>query len=341
MIDHRSDRLAETHTEVVLRKRERQISVSATILAVTRQFRFGIAAPHDPKQDPVGFALCAEAAGFDTVLVGDHVGPEYAPLVTLAAIAQATTHCRIGTLVLNADVRNPVQLAWEAMTLDLISGGRFELGLGAGHTPQEYLAIGVEQDRPRLRKRRLIESLQVIRRLLDGDHVTIDGEFHTLENAHIGRSIQDPLPLLVGGNGADLLAQAGAHADIIGLQGLGKTLEDGHRHTTRWTPDWLDTQLDQIRSGAGVRFEQIELNALVQIVQITDNRQSATAAICDRIEGLSPADAEVIPYILVGTVDQIIDKLYRCRQRWGISYFAVRELEAFAPVVNTLRKRRT
>ncbi len=120
--------------------------VSATLLSVIRRFRFGIAVPHEPDQDPVAFALRAEAAGFDTVLMGDHIGPEYAPLVALGAIAQATTHCRIGTLVLNADVRNPVQLAWEAMTLDLLSGGRFELGIGAGHTPQEYSAMGMTQD---------------------------------------------------------------------------------------------------------------------------------------------------------------------------------------------------
>jgi len=307
-----------------------------TIVGMSRPFRFGLQLASDIDRDPVADALRAEAAGFDIVLVGDHIGPEYAPLVTLAAIAAATTRCRIGTLVLNADTRNPVQLAWEAMTLDLLSGGRFELGLGAGHTPQEYPAMGLVRDTAKLRKRRLAESVEIIRRLLDGENVTLDGAFRRLENAHIGHSMQERLPLLVGGNGSELLAHAGAHADIIGLQGLGRTLADGHRHDLRWSPDWLDIQLEQIRHGAGDRFDRVELNALVQRVEITDDRSTAIKALCDRIDGLDPAHAEVIPYVLMGTVEEIIDQLYQCRERWGISYFAVRDLEGFAPVIAAL-----
>jgi probable F420-dependent oxidoreductase len=306
------------------------------IVGVDRPFRFGFQLGSDLGGDPVADALRAEEAGFDIVLMGDHIGPEYAPLITLGAIAAATTRCRIGTLVLNADVRNPVQLAWEAMTLDLLSGGKFELGVGAGHTPQEYPAMGISRESAKRRKRRLGESVEILRRLLDGDHVTLDGAFRRLEGAHIGQSVQERLPLLVGGNGGELLAHAGAHADIIGLQGLGRTLEDGHRHDLRWSPDWLDTQLQQVRDGAGDRFAQVELNALVQRVEITDDRSAAIKALCDRIEGLDPAHAEVTPYLLIGTVEEIIDHLHRCRDRWGISYFAVRDLDSFVPVIAAL-----
>lgn len=145
----------------------------------------------------------------------------------------------------------------------------------------------------------------------------------------------------MGGNGAELLAHAGAHADIVGLQGLGRTLEDGHRHEVRWSPDWLDTQLDQIRSGAGDRFDQIELNALVQTVQITDDKAGVVDSICDSVEGLTPADVEAIPYVLVGTIDDIINQIHRCRERWGISYFAVRDLDTFAPVIDAVGPGRT
>lgn len=109
---------------------------------VGRRFRFGYQLGEDDDRDPVAAACAAEAAGFDVVLVSDHVGPGVSPMVTLGAIAQATAQIRLGTLVLNHDMRNPVQLAWEAVTIDRLSQGRFVLGLGAGHTPREYSATG-------------------------------------------------------------------------------------------------------------------------------------------------------------------------------------------------------
>jgi probable F420-dependent oxidoreductase len=197
---------------------------------VGAQLRFGYQLTEEDEREPVAVARRAEALGFDVVLVSDHVGPGLSPLVALGAMAQATERIRLGTLVLNNDMRNPVQLAWEAVTLDRSSEGRFELGLGAGHTPQEYAATGVRFDDPRHRKARLMESVEVIRRLLDGEIVTYHGEHVHVDEAQIDASAQQHLPILVGGNGAALLGHAGAHADIVGLQGLGRTRPDGHRH---------------------------------------------------------------------------------------------------------------
>jgi probable F420-dependent oxidoreductase len=307
---------------------------------MTHPFRFGLQVSSEYPDDPVEVARRAEDAGFDILLMGDHLGPESSPLATLAAISQATTSCRIGTLVLNADVRNPVQLAWETVTLDHLSGGRFELGLGAGHTPQEYSAMGIPFEPAKRRKRRLADTVEVVRRLVDGERIDFQGEFFHLEDAHVGRSVQDHLPLLVGGNGKALLAHAGAHADIVGLQGLGQTLEDGHRHSVRWSADWLDEQVEQIRAGAGAKFAHLELNALVQVLEVTHDQQTAIASICKRVPGLTPEDAKLIPYVLLGSVDEIVDQLELCRERWGISYFAVRDLDAFRPVMDTIRSRR-
>ena len=304
---------------------------------MTHPFRFGLQVSSEYPDDPVEVARRAEDAGFDILLMGDHLGPESSPLATLAAICRATSSCRIGTLVLNADVRNPVQLAWETVTLDHLSGGRFELGLGAGHTPQEYSAMGIPFEPSKHRKRRLADTVEVVRRLVDGERVDFQGEFFHLEDAHVGRSVQDHLPLLVGGNGKALLAHAGAHADIVGLQGLGRTLEDGHRHSVRWSADWLDEQVEQIRKGAGERSAHLELNALVQIVQVTDDRRAATVSICERVPGLTPEDANLVPYVLLGSVDEIVDQLERCRERWGFSYLAVRDLDAFRPVMDSIR----
>ena len=110
---------------------------------MARRFRFGLQLLGSDPRKLVERSLRAEALGFDVVLVSDHVGPGAAPLITLASIAQATTRIRLGTFVLNNDMRNPVQLAWDTATLDQVSNGRFELGLGAGHTPQEYEATGI------------------------------------------------------------------------------------------------------------------------------------------------------------------------------------------------------
>lgn len=302
---------------------------------MARPFRFGFQVRSEDEADPAAAARRAEELGFDTFLAADHVGTGRSPLPLLSAAAQATNTIRLGTFVLNSDMRNPVQLAWEATTIDHLSQGRFELGLGAGHTPQEYGATGIEMHAPAGRKAALMERVEIVRRLLDGDTVTYQGEHHTVVDAAIDRSHQDRLPILVGGNGAALLGHAGAHADIVGLQGLGRTLEDGHRHTVNWSPEHLDRQIDQVRDGAGDRFAEIELNALVQYVIVTDDRAGVTAERCEHF-GLDPADVDQIPYMLIGSVDEIVEKIVACRERWGISYFAVRELDDFAPVIDAV-----
>jgi probable F420-dependent oxidoreductase len=316
---------------------------------LTRPVRFGFQLSGDHAVDPVSAARRAEELGFDIVLASDHVGPGLSPMVTLAAIATATSRIRLGTFVLNNDMRNPVQLAWEASSLDLLSGGRFELGLGAGHTPHEYSATGLTMDSPAVRKERLIESVQVIRRLLDGETVDFEGDHVRVAGASVDRSVQERLPILIGGNGARLLGSTGRLADIVGLQGLGRTLEDGHRHRVKWTAAHLDHQIEQVRAGAGDRFGDLEFNALVQVFSITDDRDAAVAKFVESMaaESMAPesmaaesmagpavADAAVIPYLMIGSVDEIVDHIEACRERWGITYFVVRALDSFAPVLD-------
>ena len=299
--------------------------------------RFGYQISGGDETRAVEVAQRAEDLGFDLVVVGDHVGPGCAPLITLTAIALETESIRLGTLVLNNDMRNPVQLAWEAATLDRLSGGRFELGLGAGHTPQEYLATGVKLVSPRDRKRRLRETVEVLRPLLDGNPVTYHGDFVNVDGAQIDAAWQSHLPILVGGNGASLLEHAGAHADTIGFQGLGETRSDGHNHGVRWDTEHLNDQLAQVRRGTGRRRSQVELNALVQVATITEDASTVVKGICDRIEGLTVETATATPYLLIGTVKEIIEKVLRCENDYGITYFVVRTLDAFAPVIAALR----
>ncbi len=236
-------------------------------------------------------------------------------------------------MVLNSDMRNPVQLAWEAATLDRLSGGRVELGLGAGHTPQEYAATGIAWRPPAVRKAALREAVEVIRPLLDGETVTFEGEHLSVREAHIDGAVQDRLPILVGGNGPALLQHAGAHADIVGFQGLGRTHDDGHRHDVRWTPEHLDDQLAQVRRGAGERIDHVELNALVQFTEITDDPGPVVDAVVDRAAGLTRDDAARTPYLLIGPADDIAAKVRRLEQERGIGYLTVRTLEPFGEII--------
>jgi len=168
--------------------------------------------------------------------------------------------------------------------------------------------------------------------------VTRDGDFYQLDRVRTMRAAQERLPILIGVNGKTALAHAAKHADAIGLTMLGRTLDDGQPHAVRWEPDRLDRTVAHIRAEAGARADSIELNALVQVVAITDDRAGAAAAIADRLDGLAPGDALSTPFLAIGTHDEIADHLVECRRRWGISYFSVRAIDAFAPVIERLRR---
>jgi probable F420-dependent oxidoreductase len=279
----------------------------------------------------------AEAAGFDIVQGFDHVGSSWAPLALLIAMAEATTRIRVGSLVLNNDFHHPVHLAREIAAIDHFSGGRVELGLGAGHAFTEYAAIGLSFAAPAERKAKLAESVEILRRLLDGEEVNYAGRYYQLEGVRTMRALQDRLPILVGVNGARALTHAAQHADTIGLTMLGRTLEDGQRHEARWEPERISRTVALIRDAAAGRPEPVELNALVQATVITDDRTAAARQIAERIAGLTVADALESPFLAIGTHDEITEHLLACRERWGISYFSVRSIDAFAPVIERIR----
>jgi len=278
----------------------------------------------------------AEEAGFDVLHSWDHIVDGWSPLVPLMAVADCTTRLRVCPLVLNNDFRHPVHLAQELASMDHLSGGRVEVGLGAGHSFTEYSAIGQQFDPPAVRKDRLAESVEVIRRLLDGEVVTHHGDHYQLECVQPFHSLQEHVPLLVGVNGKRALAHASRHADIIGLTMLGRTLEDGQRHEVRWQSDRLDATISYIREQAAERWERLELNVLVQRVILTDNRREAAHQLAEQVPGLSVEDALVTPFLAIGSHDEIADHLQACRNRWGISYFSVRDIAGFEPVIRRL-----
>ncbi len=303
-----------------------------------RPFRFGFQVPECSADELRVQAQLAEAVGFDVMHTWDHVVDGWSPLTPLMAIADCTTDLRICPLVLNNDFHHPVHLAQELASVDHLSGGRLEVGIGAGHSFTEYQAIGQAFDPPAVRKSRLAESTEILRQLLDGDSVTFAGEHYNLKDVRTLRSRQDHVPLLVGVNGKRALSHSARHADIIGLTMLGRTLEDGQRHEVRWEAEKLDAAVDHIREQAEERWERLDLNVLVQSVVVTSDRRAAAEEQARRSRGgLSVEDALSTPFLALGTHDEIAEHLVACRDRWGISYFSVRDPSSFAPVIQRLR----
>lgn len=301
-----------------------------------RPFRFGFQSTTDDVAEVVRLAQAAEAAGFDIFQVGDHVGAVLSPFLTLAAAAAATSTIRIGTLVLNNDLRHPVAAAQEGVTLDHLSGGRFEFGLGAGHSFTEYAAIGMAFDAPAVRKARLAEAIEILRPLLDGQSVDYTGTHYQVAGAQLLPPVQLRLPLLVGVNGRTALTHALNHADTVALTMLGRTLEDGQHHELRWEPARLDATIEHIRAASGDRWPQLELHALVQAVVNTEDRSRVAADLSPQL-ATSASDLLATPFLCLGTQEEMARHLMTCRDRWGISYFTVRDIESFAPVIALAR----
>ncbi len=295
-----------------------------TATPATGRIRFGIqVVAADSRSSLVELARRAEGVGFDTLLVPDHVGlPD--PFVTLQAAADATTTLRVGTYVLNNDFHDPVLLARAAATLDVLSDGRFELGLGAGHAQPEYEARGVAFEPAKQRVARLAEAVPLLRRLLDGESVTFEGVYYRLRDAACApHPRQARVPIVVGGNGAAVLRLAAREADGAGLTGLGRTLADGDRHEADWSAASLERRLQMIGDAAGSRG-QPELSALVQVVAVTDNRGDAARRIAERVPGLTAEDALETPFLLLGSVPQMVHQIVAAHQRWGFGYFVTR-----------------
>jgi probable F420-dependent oxidoreductase len=276
----------------------------------------------------------AEDLGFDTVLVPDHVLDGLVPpLVALDAMATATTRLRVGTFVLNNDFRHPVLVARDAAALDLLSEGRLELGIGAGHAEPEYSALGLRFDPPIERVARLEEAVGILRRLFNGETITFEGSYYTVRDQRL--SPQRRPSLLVGGNGDRVLALAARMADIVGFTGLGRTRADGQQHDTDWSREQIDRKVDIVRTAAGQRYDNLELNVLVQHIEITPDRRSVIESIAAKVGG-DVDQMMTAPYLLIGTTEQIVEQLIDARDRWNFSYFVTRSIDKTTPIIEAL-----
>jgi len=271
------------------------------------------------------FAAAVEDAGFDVLTIPDHLVASVSPFAGAAAAAVATTRLHTGTLVVNNDLRHPVDTAREAATVADISGGRFELGIGAGHMKSEYDAAGLPFDSGGTRVDRLIESVDVLRPLLSGERVDVDGS-HYRVHADAGALVAPPgvpVPLLVGGNGTRVLQLAGRVADTVGLAGFSHNRDATKVQLTHFDSAGLDDRIAVVRDAAGDRFDSIELNALIQFVVRTEDRHATAAELAATFDGITPEFMLDSPFILLGTHEQMAETLEARQRRFGVSYWTV------------------
>jgi len=312
-----------------------------------RPFRFGVLCEQmDTQQNWITKARQIEDAGYATLLIRDHFiaepfGDQFAPIAALMAAADATTTLRVGNLVIDNDYRHPVILAKEAATLDVLSNGRFELGLGAGWAKQEYEQAGLPFDAPGVRVSRLEEALRVLKGLWTSEPLTFSGKYYTTDRLNgFPKPIQRPHPpILIGASGKRMLSIAARKADIIGFltedYSTGTEIDDPLRRVG----SAVAQKIDWIRQEAGTRFDELELSMVLTVVR-SNNQQGATEQLI-AARGWNTISTEQVhdmPSIVIGTVEQMVEQLYQRRERYGFSYYIVsdRHLQTFAPVVAQL-----
>jgi probable F420-dependent oxidoreductase len=312
-------------------------------MAHARRFRFAAQlskAPEGTGPSWAGQARKVEELGFSTLLMPDHFGDQLAPVPALMAAADATTTLKVGALVFDNDYRHPLVLAKEAATVDQLSGGRLELGLGAGWMKTDYEESGIDYDAPAVRVDRFEEGVAVVTGLLETEGpFSFSGTHYTVTN-HTGtpRPAQTPRPpLIIGGGGRRVLGVAGRRAEIVSINVNLKSGTAGPEAAADATPEATRRKIGWVKEAAGSRFDEIELNTLIGFVMVTDDRQSVVDAMAPAL-GIDPTDALHIPLALIGTIDEMVEELEWRRAEYGISYFSVESdaWEALAPVVARL-----
>ena len=308
-------------------------------MSTLRPFRFG--AGSHATATAAEYAEAArriEGLGYDIFVVPDHfeqawfaVGP------ALVTAANATTTLRVGSLVYSNNFRHPALLAREAATVDVLTDGRLEFGIGAGYYLPEYSQTGIELPPAHARVDSLREALTVIKGLWSSGPVTFGGEHYTI-NGMEGwpKPIQRPHPpIQVGGGGKRMLALAAQQADIVGI--IAQSLKAGGIDYGADTDAVVAKKVAWVREAAGERFAQLELAVLIWQVVVTDHRSSAAEEIAPR-RGMTADQVLASPYFLIGSLASILENVQALRERHGITYLTVfpSDVEVFAPVVAQL-----
>jgi probable F420-dependent oxidoreductase len=312
-----------------------------------RPFRFGLQAERLTDPAPwLARARHAEETGYSAFLVPDHLS-RLATFPSLMAAAAATQHIKLASYVLNQDWRPPTILAQEAESVQLLTGGRLELGIGAGWAKHEYAQAGLQFDTASVRVERFEEYLRVVKGILNAtEPFSFAGRWFKADGYASLRTGAPPPPILVGGGSPRILAIAGQLADIISVST--RATPDGYVDATNVKLEALERKIGWIRESAGERLSSIELNMTVREVSVTADRRAAARRILQewrhpggftaRADELTEDDVLTSPYVVLGSVDEIVQQLHEARDRWGFSYIEVsgRDFDTIAPVVERL-----
>jgi probable F420-dependent oxidoreductase len=311
-------------------------------MAHDRKFRFGVQTPSSGGSAKAWRerARKIEDLGYSTLFMPDHfVDMELAPMVGISFAAAATERLRIGMLVLGNDYKHPAVAAKEAATVDLLSDGRLEFGLGAGWQQTDYDALGFPYDPAGTRVERLAEAVEVVKGVWSDGPFDFRGEHYTITGYDgAPKPVQRPHPpILLGGGGRRMLQLAGRVADIVGINPnlrRGAVTDDAVKSTLA---DVTREKLAWVREGAGDRFDDLELQIRYFFAAIHDDARALAGTVAPGF-GITADEAIDSAIALVGTVDEVCDRLVQRREEWGVSYVVLGEdsFEAFAPVVARL-----
>ena len=309
-------------------------------MAHPRPFRFGLmAAKAGSSAEWTDIAKKAEDLGYSCLLMPDHYGDQLGVIPALASAAAVTTDLRVGSLVFANDFRHPALLAKDTATIDLLSDGRLEVGVGAGWMNEDYSWTGVPHDRAGVRIDRMIEAIEVLKGLWGPDAFSYAGDHYTITEMNgLPKPVQaGGPPLIVGGGGKRVLSTAARLADIVGVNPNVGEGTVGAEAIASMSADATEEKLGWVRDAAGDRFDDIEISILKFVTVVTDDRDSVAEMVGGRM-GMDAATILASPHTMVGSADQIADELTEQRDRWQGSYVTVQldALDAFAPVVAKL-----
>ena len=269
----------------------------------------------------------------------DHFTDQLAPVPALMSVADATTNLRIGALVWDNDYKHPVVLAKELATMDLLSDGRLELGIGAGWMISDYEQSGIPYDRAGLRIERMIEGIDVMKGCFAEGAFSYAGKHYTITNyTGTPKPMQAPCPpILIGGGGKRVLTYAAQVADIIGINATMSAGAVGPEAISTMTAQAVDEKVDIVRDAVGSRLNHVEMNIRAFLVNITDDAVGAISRLSAAM-GVEESMVAETPFALMGPPSKLIEDLIARRERWGFSYVIVggEDIEKFAPVVAAL-----
>jgi probable F420-dependent oxidoreductase len=304
-----------------------------------RRMRFGISVQTMPDAAAWRDTMRRiEDLGFDTVVVNDHVsGPRLSAIVALTAAAAATSRLRVGTMVLDNDIRHPVVLAKEAAALDLLSDGRLELGMGAGWLLDDYERTGLRYDPPATRIARLAETVSILKGCWSGEPYSCTGVYYQVSDV-----VLDPLPvqrphppLLIGGGGRTVLELAAREADILNVASM--TARDGRGpRVDDMGPARFLRKLEILEAASGARREALELSISVQAVGIDRPPVMEHAMLREQVDLMRDT-----PYVFSGSVEGIAEQILGWKERHRLTYFlfhGVSQLDGLARIVERVRR---